>query len=184
MSLHNKFAESLKRTLISEGVVDNQNGNVDHPDDEGGRTGAGILQTEYDKWRAKRRQASRDVWQMSREERDQIYWENYWIPMNCSDFPLAVAYMAFDTAVLHGVNFAKPALQRALGVKDDGIIGPITVMAANSKNPRDIMHNLRDERWARMQSRPSFPTFKKGWKKRLDDVERNAEDLIRLAIIR
>lgn len=180
MAYSNKFKSALNLVLVSEGVVNGKQGNVDHPDDEGGRTGGGILQTEYDRWRTAKRLPKRDVWDMTADERAAIYHENYWSPMKCEGMPLPIAYMTFDSAVLHGVNFTPKAAQYAIGVRQDGIIGPVTLAAAKAQEPLAAWARFRERRWARMQSRPSFPTFAKGWKKRLDDVERNVRAMVKL----
>lgn len=173
-----KFKTALEYVLISEGVIAGKKGNVDHPKDEGGRTGSGILQREYDKYRKAKGLTTRDVWEIEDRERDDIYKRNYWLPMNCEKMPYDVAYVVFDSAVLHGVNFTRKAVQRALNVKVDGIIGPMTLAAAKAVDPRLFWKRFRIARWKRMKSRKSFPTFKKGWTKRLNDVEANLEELL------
>lgn len=175
-----KFKTALRLVLISEGILDGKSGNVDHPDDEGGRTGAGILQTEYDKWLSANDLPHRDVWDMPEKHRTAIYKANYWDPMVAEKMPLTIGYMAFDAAVLHGVGFAPKAIQKALNVKVDGEIGPMTLAAANAIHPDTFRDRLRQLRWARMQSRKSFPTFKAGWEKRLNDVDRNVRQLLKL----
>lgn len=169
-----KFKTALARVADSEG------GNTDHPDDEGGRTGQGILQTEYDAWLKKHGKPANDVFNMPEAHRLAIYHENYWIPMKAEQMPLPIAYMAFDTAVLHGVGFAPKALQAGLGVLQDGVLGPVSLAAAKAQDPLRVWARLRDARWKRMQTRKSFPTFKKGWLKRLNDVEANVKKMARL----
>lgn len=175
-----KFKTALNHVLVSEGVIKGKKGNVDHPDDEGGRTGGGILQTEYDRWLKKHGKAPTDVWDMPEAHRSAIYHENYWEPMKCEAMPLPIAYMTFDSAVLHGVNFTPKAAQEAIGVRADGIIGKVTLAAAKAQEPLRVWERFRAVRWKRMQSRPSFPTFGPGWKKRLNDVESNVRAMVKL----
>lgn len=174
MMVSMKFKTCLKHVLMSEG------GKVDHPDDEGGRTNQGVTQDRYDEWRKAKNKPKRDVWDMSDSERDAIYHEYYWQPLSCEKMPLPIAYMVFDSGVLHGTNFTPKTAQKAIGVLADGVIGPVTLAAAKAQNPLVVWERFRELRWARMQSRKSFPTFKAGWTKRLNDVERVVKSMVRL----
>ncbi len=169
-----KFKNALRFTLKSEG------GNVDHPDDEGGRTGQGILQSEYSLWLKQQGMKDRDVFDMPEKHRDAIYEKKYWTPIGAEGMPAPVGYVAFDSAVLHGVGFAQKAIQRALNVKVDGIIGRMTLAAANAIDPIVFEQRMREQRWARMQSKKSFPVFKAGWEKRLNDVGKNVRSMLNL----
>ena len=169
-----KFKNALRLVLKSEG------GNDDDPNDEGGRTGQGILQSEYTKWLKANDLPNKDVWEMPDKHRDTIYCDKYWEPMKAEKMPLPIAYMVFDAAVNHGVGFAPKALQKSLNVKVDGIIGNMTIAAANAIDTEVFRERFRAQRWARMQSRPSFPSFKTGWEKRLNDVDRNVRAMLKL----
>lgn len=169
-----KFKNALRYVLKSEG------GNDDDPNDEGGRTGQGITQAEYNIWLRENGLPQRDVWDMPDAHRDTIYCDKYWTPVGAEGMPLPVAYVAFDATVLHGENFSRKAVQRSLNVKVDGIIGKMTLAAANAIDPELFEARMRDLRWARMQTRPSFPSFKAGWEKRLNDVGKNVRSMLKL----
>lgn len=177
-----KFKTCLPHILRFEGVIPEKGlkGNVDHPADPGGRTGSGILQREYDKWRAKNGKASKDVWDMSELERDTIYWENYWNPLKLDDYPLPIAFLLFDTAVLNGVTAARKLAQKTVGVKQDGIIGPITKAALNAVDKAEFLERFQFHRRAYFKTRPAWATFGKGWFNRMDQVEKIAAAMIRL----
>ena len=112
------FPASLKLVLQSEG------GNDDDPADHGGRTSRGIIQREYDAWRQGRSLPTRDVWTATDDEIASIYHDEYWAPF-CDDMPTGVDYLYFDMAVNAGPHRAAVMLQRALGLTDDGRIGPV-----------------------------------------------------------
>lgn len=169
-----KFKTCLEHVLRFEG------GNVDHPKDPGGRTGQGILQREYDKWRAAHGKSKRDVWDMAPVERDAIYWENYWEPLSLDRYPLPVAFVMFDTAVLNGVGFSTRNAQRTVGVRQDGKLGPISRAALNAVDRSEFVERFQFHRRAYLQSRPAWPTFGKGWFSRMDAVEKIAAAMIRL----
>lgn len=169
-----KFKTALKYLRKSEG------GNVDDPRDEGGRTGQGVTQSEYTEWLKSKGMRDRDVFTMPDAHRDALYCEKYWDPMQADKMPLPIGYMVFDASIHHGVNFAPKAMQKALNVKVDGIIGKMTLAAANAIDPLVFEQRMRDLRWARMQTRKSFPTFKDGWEKRLNDVGKNVRAMLQL----
>lgn len=175
MVYSNKFKTALRHVLKSEG------GKVDDPNDAGGRTNQGIIQTRYDEYRVIKKKPTRDVWSMEDNERDEIYHSLYWKPMRCDEMPLPIAYMAFDCSVLHGVNFAPKCLQVGVGVLQDGQIGPVTLAAAKAQDVIRVRDRMREVRWERMKSRPSFKFHKNGWTKRLDDVGKNVTSMLRLA---
>ena len=97
----------------------------------------GVTQNTYDAYRRGIGKAKRVVKDMTPEERDSIYRLLYWTKGKCeaiSQKSETIAIIHFDACVNHGVatpNSDKSAgaielLQRALGVEDDGLFGPIT----------------------------------------------------------
>lgn len=177
-----KFKTCLAHVLRFEGVIPEKGlkGNVDHPKDPGGRTGAGILQREYTAWLAARGRASKDVWEMSDNDRDSIYWERYWDDLKCDDYPLPQAFLLFDTGVLNGVNAARKLAQKTVGVRQDGIIGPITRAALNAVDKAEFLERFQFHRRAYLKTRPAWPTFGEGWYNRMTQVEKIAAAMIRL----
>lgn len=169
-----KFKECLSHILRFEG------GNVDHPKDPGGRTGQGILQKEYNAWLAERGRAAKDVWDMSDNDRDAIYLEKYWDINKLDDFPLPVAFLMFDTGVLNGVSFARKNAQRTVGVRQDGVIGPITRAALNAVDKAEFLDRFQFHRRNYLKTRPAWDTFGEGWFNRMDQVEKIARAMIRL----
>src|SRR5580765_7187184 len=130
--MKDNFAASLKAVLQDEG------GNDDDPSDHGGRTSRGITQREYTAWRALKGQAPVDVWSATDEEVAAIYHDEYWNPF-CDGFPIGIDYLYFDMAVNAGPRRAAIMLQRALGVADDGRIGPITRLAVSKADPKKLI---------------------------------------------
>lgn len=113
--------EFLKRVLEREG------GYVDHPDDRGGPTKYGItLQTlsEYRKDEVSRE----DIQALEPVEAMEIYGSLYWVGprFNTLALDLKTAELVFDAAVNHGIDWTTRTLQGFVGVKQDGIIGPVT----------------------------------------------------------
>jgi lysozyme family protein len=164
------FQKSLAFVLQDEG------GNDDDPQDHGGRTSRGITQREYDAWRAEQGSKPRDVWTATDYEISTIYHNEYWEPY-CDDFPTGIDYLYFDMAVNAGPHRAAVLLQRALGVTDDGRIGPITRQAAAEADPLVLIHKYTAAKRDFYQSLHQ-PRFIKGWLNRCNDVQNNATAMI------
>lgn len=103
----------------------------DDPNDTGGRTFMGILQRVYDASRDRRALPRRDVWLAEDHEVADIYRRQYWEPLRCDELPLPIALLTFDGGVNCGIGMGARFLQRALGIKDDGHIGQVTLAKAN-----------------------------------------------------
>lgn len=65
--------------------------------------------------------------------------------------------------------------QRVLGLKQDGIVGPVTLAAVNNAEPRVLFDNIKAEREAflhRIVKRdPTQKRFLKGWLNRLNAIK-------------
>jgi len=105
-------------------VVGHEGGYVNDPHDPGGETIWGITKRDHPGAWAN----GRPTLEMARE----IYRKQYWIPAGCDDLPDGYDLLTFDSAVNQGVRPAVLMLQKALRVKIDGVVGPQTVMAAQS----------------------------------------------------
>jgi len=68
----------------------------------------------------------------------ELYHRDYWLPIRGDELPPAVALVTFDGAVNCGVGAAIRFLQRALGVEDDGKIGPVTLAKVKAANALDV----------------------------------------------
>ena len=157
------FDKAVQRILRWEG------GYVDHPEDPGGATNRGITQATLSSWRG--RPVSKDeVRALTVGETKAIYRARYWDRVRGDELPAPLAVMAFDTAVLSGPSAAAKALQRAIGANPDGAIGPLTIAAARAADLRQSVGRFYDERLAFLQRLSHWPTFGRGWKRRLDDA--------------
>lgn len=164
------FKDSLAAVRRSEG------GNSDDPADHGGRTSRGIIQREYDRWRTAKKLPTRDVWTATDDEIDAIYHDDYWMPWG-DKFPLPIDYMFFDLCVNAGAHRATVLLQRALGITDDGHIGPMTLKAIGGADPRDLIKKYSDIKRA-FYHNLNQPRFINGWINRCDGVENVATRMI------
>jgi lysozyme family protein len=157
------FAKSFMKVLEHEG------GYVNHPDDPGGRTNMGITQKVYEKYLG-RPATEQEMKDMKIGDARNIYMENYWDKVKGDDLPNGVDFSVFDWAVNSGVSRASKALQRIVGVTDDGVIGPITVKKTHDCDPEKVILSLSDERKSFYQRLSTFDTFGKGWLRRNDET--------------
>lgn len=107
-----------------------EGGFSDIREDRGGRTMNGFTQRLYDGWRFTHGLPKRDVRLIEEEEKEQIAHDEFWVPAQCEPLPEPLCIAVFDMAFNSGPWNAKLTLQRALRVKQDGVIGEKTVRAA------------------------------------------------------
>jgi lysozyme family protein len=162
--MRGNFERALAAVLVHEG------GYVNHPKDPGGATNKGVTQRVYDDYRLHRGMAPRSVRHIQPTEIEDIYRRQYWDAVRCDDLPAGVDYCVFDLAVNSGTNRAARFLQRAVGVLEDGKIGPITIAAVKNVPPALLVDSICDERICFLRSLGTFATFGKGWTRRVSDV--------------
>jgi hypothetical protein len=154
------FDAALAFTLYFEG------GFSDHPADVGGRTYRGILQTEYNAYRARRGLPPLDVTQMSDTELLEIY-QGYWDASQSAKMHPALAIVMFDTAVNFGIQNSITFLQQALGLPQTGVFDALTIEAISRGNNKYTALQMVNERilyrYKRVQENPSQMAFFHGW---------------------
>ncbi|WP_348629672.1 glycosyl hydrolase 108 family protein [Mesorhizobium sp. WSM3860] len=107
-------------------------------------------------------------------EEFRLYRRFYWDAVSGDELPDGVDYAVFDFAVNSGPGRAAKYLQAALGVAQDGRIGPATLAAARAKPAGVVIDMLCDARLAFLQRLPTWPTFGNGWRARVASVRSEA----------
>lgn len=79
--------------------------------------------------------------------------------------------MVFDLAVNSGTRRAKRYPQRVARVTEDEKIGPKTLAAIGALNPVRVVERMSYIREEFYRSLDTFPTFGRGWLRRLGEVE-------------
>jgi len=131
------FHRALARTLAFEG------GTADSPIDRGGFTHRGITQHTYDAWRTRHGLPRRGVVFIEDDELDLIAYEEYWLPCQCDEYSEPLAAVVFDMAFNSGPGDAIRALQVAMHVHADGVLGPVTLAAARTADSRAPLRVLK-----------------------------------------
>jgi lysozyme family protein len=96
-----------------------------------------------------------------------VYEQGYWKPCHCDELPESIRYDVLDAAVNSGISQSVKWLQRAVGVTDDGVIGPQT-LAACTATPH-INSKFNGQRLFFMTGLASWDVFGKGWARRIAD---------------
>ena len=169
--MRSNFEECMARLLHHEG------GYVDHPDDPGGETNLGVTRAVYEQY-AGRQVMDGEMEGLTHDDVYPIYKENYWDRVRGDDLPSGVDWAVFDWGVNSGTSRAAKALQRIVGVEQDGGIGPMTLQAVASIEPVDIVDQMHYMREGFYRSLSTFDTFGRGWLRRNDETKEQALGLI------
>jgi lysozyme family protein len=152
------FHRCIDRILAEEG------GLSDHPADPGGLTNYGISQRTYPQL---------DIAGLTLDDAKAIYRRDYWQPLHGGQLPSGLDVLVLDCAINQGPVTAIKLLQRALRIRDDGIIGPETLSAAEAAMP-GLLDTFAAERAWRYECNPQEATFGRGWYRRLFRIHRHA----------
>ncbi|GAA0532500.1 glycoside hydrolase family 108 protein [Pigmentiphaga daeguensis] len=145
-----------------ERLIGHEGGYTNHPDDPGGETNWGIT------LRAAREAGyTGDMRSLTREQAKEIYRVAYWGRARADQYDGAIAFQVFDAAVNHGIGNAIRFLQRAAGVADDGAVGPMTLGAIKAMPVTDVLARFNAERLEFYTKLSTWPTFGKGWARRI-----------------
>lgn len=100
-----------------------------------------------------------------------IYQRNYWDKVRAELLAAGVDLVTFDYAVNSGPSRSVKDLQRVIGAKVDGKAGPETVKLAGQMDGKAIIQKLCARRMSFLQALKIWNTFKRGWTRRVADVE-------------
>lgn len=117
-----------------------------------------------------------DIRALPRSDAESMYRLIFWLPLHCDTLPPALAYALFDTAINMGRGTAIMLLQRALKIKDDGKLGPVTMSAAAKATPRTLRLFLAHRAW-HYSKLDGFQHYALGWLARCFDVQHTAESM-------
>lgn len=110
---------------------------------------------------------SGDMHILPREFAKQVYRRRYWDAVKADSLPDAMRFALFDAAVNSGVAQAVKWLQRAVDVVDDGVLGPMTLQAAQRANGLRTAVKFTGLRLDFMTSLPTWGAFGRGWARRI-----------------
>ena len=160
-------------------VVGAEGGFTDDPRDPGNWTGGAIDRGECrgTNWGiAARSFPDRDIRALTRDDAKAIFRAHYWVPIEGDRLPPVLALIVFDAAVNNGLGRATRWLQGALGVPEDGAIGPGTLAAldAHAGSGVTLCADYLARRTDYMARLPGWQVFGLGWARRLCALPFNA----------
>lgn len=159
----------LSRDQIITGIIQRESPKyTNDPNDKGGPTKFGITLNALRKFRNNPNLTADDVKNLTEVEARLIYERNYIINpgyMQINYEPLRVAMI--DFGVTSGADDSIPTLQKIIGVKADGQLGPKTAAAANALDGRTLCNKYSCARaifYADLaQKIPSNLKYVEGW---------------------
>jgi len=146
--MRDNYENCLAITLKWEG------GDVNHPDDPGGKTRWGITQATYDAWRKSQKMTPRSVFQMTKPEMLAIYRKNYWDAVKGDTLAYGVDLATWDFGVNSGPARARKYLLQVVGGPDE-----------------ETVKRLCAKRLSFVRGLTTWKTFGKGWSNRIADIE-------------
>jgi lysozyme family protein len=111
-----------------------------------------------------------DIANLTLERAKELYLRDYWGPAGCDALPAHIRFDVFDMAVNSGRAQAIRTLQRAAGMRAgevDGKLGPRTLAAVSSVPATRLVARFNAERLLFMTELAVWPTFSRGWAKRI-----------------
>lgn len=156
-----------------------EGGFANHPLDKGGPTNKGIT---FNTFRAFYPGAMvEDLKEMTDDQWFNIFVSGYWDLWRADELKnQSIANIVVDWAWASGPFISIRQVQRILGVKEDGIVGPTTLRAINNTNQQELFNDIKAARFRFIEAiiarDPSQAVFRKGWQNRINDIrfEHNA----------
>jgi lysozyme family protein len=135
----------------------------DHPttDPDGGVTNFGISQ---------KQNPDVDVPHLTRATAIALYQVKYWRPCGADSTPWPLCAVLFDAAVNQGVGEAIVLAQRACKLREDGVLGPVTLAALLAGEPWDLAARLASVRLRAYLLDREFQQDGAGWFYRVSRV--------------
>ncbi|RWF74504.1 MAG: hypothetical protein EOQ34_05085 [Mesorhizobium sp.] len=160
------LAACLKTVLAYEG------GWSDNPKDPGGATMKGITLATFRRY--KPGATKTQLRNIAQSDVEHIYGVGFWDPIRGNDLPFGVDLATMDYGVNSGPSRAVKDLQRVVGAAVDGQMGPGTLKAVILADNKATIQKLCARRLSFMQGLKIWKTFKRGWSRRVADVEAKA----------
>jgi len=108
-----------------------------------------------------------DIKNLTRKQAAGIYEKDFLIPLKADHYDDGVAFQMLDFAVNSGPHRALRSIQRAINVKDDGLIGPITLARLRTYSESDLIMLILAERIDFITGLSNWDVHGKGWARRI-----------------
>lgn len=147
------------------------------PGDPGGGTNMGVTEAT---WRDAERRGlvSGELQYAELSDLSRVLHELFWHVAGCDKLPAGVDLVVFNMAMVSGPSRAIRLLQSAVGVKQDGIWGPISQGALENTDPEEVLDYFTDDAVAFFEGLAGFERFGNGWLRRAYDATNLAHNLV------
>lgn len=151
---------------------------ADDPDDLGGQTMVGVTMATYEEYCRRKgypKPTTGRLMDLSYNDWKSILKMLYWDRWNADEIrSQSIAEIVCDFVWASGVHGIKVP-QDLVGVIPDGIVGPKTLAAVNSRNPRELFDQIKIAGFDFIEDicreRPANNKFKRGWMNhRINDI--------------
>ena len=116
-----------------------------------------------------------DIKNLDLEDAKRIYHRDFWSKGGIGRVPPGLVFDMFDTAVHSGVSRAVIFVQKAAGVKPDGVFGPKTAAAVAAMDPNRLFSRFNGHRLDFVNNDPIWwARFGRGVAQRIADNLMNA----------
>lgn len=158
------FEKAFQELLGNEGNFKKES--TDRMDWTGGQVGSGkLVGTKYGI--SAGTYPTLDIPNLTLAQARAIYKRDFWDKFRGDEFDYEIAFQVLDAAVNHSMDTAKRFMQRALGVKDDGVMGPITISALHAMDPNVFNMLFLAERLEYFTKIKTWDTYGRGWARRV-----------------
>ena len=177
--MQNNFDKSLALVLKSEGglTTDRRDNGNKLLDGRAGSTNLGVTQANWEAF-VGHPVTWNDMAKLTPEKVAPFYKRKYWDMVHGDELPLGLDYLAFDFAVNAGPGMAIKTIQKAVGVAQDGQLGPITLSAIHAIPVVQLIERFSDAKEAFYKGLKQFPIYGNGWLNRVAHVEVNAVHMV------
>jgi len=143
-----------------------EGGYVNDPSDQGGETKYGI---------SKKANPDVDISSLTEQSAKDIRRFNYWDANKLDELPPEIATAVYDFAINSGGSRAVKKLQKVIGSKEDGIIGPKTIAKLENSDSKAILKKYLNERETFLKgisTKKDNKKFLRGWLNRVNDLRK------------
>jgi lysozyme family protein len=160
-------------SILKPFILSFEGGFVNDPDDRGKQTNKGVTIATFRHTFGSDKTVT-DLKNITDAEWDTVYQSLYWQQMRAGDIQdQSIANLMVDFAWASGVVRASKYLQKAVGTKQDGIVGARTLKAVNASDAKALFKTLHTQREAYIRSiaKGSQRKYLRGWLRRLDAIQ-------------
>lgn len=159
-------------TILRPFILSWEGGFSNHPKDPGGATMKGITLETFRHFYGSSRTVE-DLKNITDEQWLSIFRRGYWdVWMADRIHSQSIANLLVDWIWASGPAII-PKVQLLLGVKQDGVVGPVTLGALNTPDSVAMFQRIWNRRKTFIESCKGYNTFGNGWINRLNSIKTN-----------